>query len=66
MVNVTSGFLEEMKNNPIKYHCKSCTSDDHYKTFQESYAERGFAGKKKIKLLNYHFNEILESLLKDS
>lgn len=33
--------------------------------FLDSYAERGFAGRKKIKILNYHFNEILEALLRD-
>ena len=30
------------------------------------YAERGFAGSRKTKLLNYHFNEILEAMVKDS
>jgi hypothetical protein len=40
--------------------------DPFYHEFLDIYAERGFAGSRKTKLLNYHFNEILEAMVKDS
>lgn len=32
------------------------TESQYHQFFLEFYAERGFAGKKKLNILNYHFN----------
>lgn len=41
-------------------------NDVYKKMIIDFYTERGFAGKRKFQILNYHFNELLESFLKDS
>ena len=32
----------------------------------QTYAMHGFAGSKKMEIINYYYNEIIESLLRDS
>ena len=59
--------VKKLKSFPTEYSKQSFPNYNYFhQFFLKSYEERGFAGKKKLKILNFHFNEILEHILNDS
>ena len=60
-------MLSKTAIDPETYGKTNYTPEDKfYAEFIKSYDEHGFGGTRKKNTLNYYFNELLESLLKDS
>lgn len=58
--------MEKNKDDPTKFKSKYDPTDPFYSEFMNTYALHGFGGSKKIEIINYYFNEILEAMMRDS